>query len=106
MQHAHQNKESMDQGISKEIKEILVNRQACGTQEPKACQALGIACEYDIGLVRNHYVGRTFISPNQNARELKVRCKFNTVRRVVENKIVVLLDDSIVRGTTSKQLIK
>jgi len=58
------------------------------------------------GIIRNHYVGRTFIAPRQQERELKVRCKFNTVRRVIENRIVVLVDDSIVRGTTSKQLIK
>ena len=67
---------------------------------------MGLNCSYEIGIIRNHYVGRTFISPNQDARELKVRCKFNTVRRVLEDRIVFLIDDSIVRGTTSKQLIK
>lgn len=72
----------------------------------KACQEMGLHCTYEIGLIRNHYVGRTFIAPNQNARELKVRCKFNTVKRVLQDRIVVLIDDSIVRGTTSKQLIK
>lgn len=70
------------------------------------CQKLGFPCEYDIGLIRNHYVGRTFISPNQDARELKVRCKFNTLSHVIKDNIVVLVDDSIVRGTTSKLLIK
>jgi amidophosphoribosyltransferase len=72
----------------------------------KECQDMGYACDYEIGLIRNHYVGRTFISPNQNARELKVRCKFNVLGSVVKNNIVVMVDDSIVRGTTSKQLIK
>eukprot|EP00455_Lapot_gusevi_P007397 TRINITY_DN1315_c0_g6_i1.p1 TRINITY_DN1315_c0_g6~~TRINITY_DN1315_c0_g6_i1.p1 ORF type:complete len:520 (+),score=165.27 TRINITY_DN1315_c0_g6_i1:89-1648(+) len=72
----------------------------------KACQAMGLKCSYEVGLIRNHYVGRTFISPNQNARELKVRCKFNTVKRVLNNRVVVMIDDSIVRGTTSKQMIK
>jgi amidophosphoribosyltransferase len=72
----------------------------------KACQQAGLKCSYDIGLVRNHYVGRTFIAPNQNSREIKVRCKFNPLKHVVKDKIVVLVDDSIVRGTTSKLLIK
>lgn len=70
------------------------------------CQRLGYNIRYDIGLIRNHYVGRTFIQPSQEARELKVRCKFNTVKRVVKGKVCVMVDDSIVRGTTSKQLIK
>merc|ERR1712087_618644 len=56
--------------------------------------------------ISNHYVGRTFIQPSQEARELKVRCKFNTVKRVVKGKVCVMVDDSIVRGTTSKQLIR
>ena len=67
---------------------------------------MGIDCTFALGLVRNHYVGRTFIAPTQDARELKVRCKFNTVSRVLAGKVVVLVDDSIVRGTTSTQLVK
>ena len=69
------------------------------------CQKLGYDVRYEIGLIRNHYVGRTFIEPGQNAREMKVRCKFNTVKGVLKDRVVVLVDDSIVRGTTSKQLI-
>ena len=60
----------------------------------------------DIGLIRNHYVGRTFIQPNQKDRELKVRTKFNTVKDVLRNKKIIVIDDSIVRGTTSKKLVK
>ncbi len=66
---------------------------------------MGIDCRYEIGLIRNHYVGRTFIQPGQENRQLKVRMKFNTVRGVIEGRNVVVIDDSIVRGTTSKQLI-
>lgn len=62
--------------------------------------------KYEIGLIRSHYVGRTFISPGQNNRELKVKTKFNTVKGVINDKVVVVVDDSIVRGTTSKSLIK
>lgn len=60
--------------------------------------------KYDIGLIRNHYTGRTFISPGQDRRELKVRVKFNAVKGVVEGKKIVVVDDSIVRGTTSTYL--
>ncbi|HVZ41024.1 MAG TPA: amidophosphoribosyltransferase [Candidatus Kapabacteria bacterium] len=60
---------------------------------------------YEIGLIRSHYVGRTFISPGQANREFKVKTKFNTVRGVLEGQQVVVVDDSIVRGTTSKALV-
>ncbi|MFB3069164.1 MAG: amidophosphoribosyltransferase [Gemmatimonadales bacterium] len=64
----------------------------------------GIKLEH--GLIRNHYVGRTFISPGQLARTEKARIKFNPVREVVDGKSVVVVDDSLVRGTTSKSLVK
>ncbi len=67
---------------------------------------IGTPTKYEIGLIRSHYVGRTFIQPQQDLREMKVRTKFNTVRGVIEGKRVVIVDDSIVRGTTSKQLVK
>lgn len=66
----------------------------------------GHRSKYEIGLIRSHYVGRTFIQPQQDLRELKVRTKFNTVRGVLADKKVVIIDDSIVRGTTSSQLVK
>jgi amidophosphoribosyltransferase len=68
-------------------------------------QKLGYDCKYDIGLIRNHYVGRTFISPGQKSREQKVRTKFNTVKGVIEGRSVIIVDDSIVRGTTSRYLV-
>lgn len=72
--------------------------------------ALGYAQEsgipFDFGLVRNHYVGRTFIEPKQSIRHFGVKVKLNPVRRLVEGKRVVLVDDSIVRGTTSKKIVK
>ncbi len=60
---------------------------------------------YEIGLIRSHYVGRTFIAPGQDKREFKVKTKFNVVRGVLEGNKVVVVDDSIVRGTTSKSLV-
>lgn len=65
----------------------------------------GIRAKFEIGLIRSHYVGRTFIQPAQSNREMGVRFKFNIVKGVLENRTVVLIDDSIVRGTTSRQLI-
>ncbi|MDQ3022543.1 MAG: amidophosphoribosyltransferase [Bacteroidota bacterium] len=59
----------------------------------------------EIGLIRSHYVGRTFIQPGQDKRKMKVKTKFNTVRGVIEDRKVVVVDDSIVRGTTSKLLV-
>ena len=58
-----------------------------------------------MGLIRNHYVGRTFIQPQQSIRGFKVKVKLNTVRSIIEGQRVVLVDDSIVRGTTSKKIV-
>ena len=65
----------------------------------------GINAKFEIGLLRSHYIGRTFIEPGQENRELRVKIKFNPVKGVLKDKIVVVVDDSIVRGTTSRQLI-
>ncbi len=69
-------------------------------------EKLGVNCRLEIGLIRSHYIGRTFIQPGQTKREIGVRIKFNTVKGVLEGRTVVLVDDSIVRGTTSRQLVK
>ncbi len=61
---------------------------------------------YETGLIRNRYLGRTFIRPNPEQRDQGVALKLNPIRGVVENKRVVLVDDSIVRGTTSKRIVK
>jgi amidophosphoribosyltransferase len=61
---------------------------------------------WELGLIRNHYVGRTFIRPTQELRDFSVRKKYNPVRRVLEGKRIVLVDDSIVRGTTMRKLVK
>ncbi|MBQ7386858.1 MAG: amidophosphoribosyltransferase, partial [Clostridia bacterium] len=61
---------------------------------------------YRIGLIKNKYIGRTFIAPGQNVREDKVKIKLNPVSHTVKGKRVVLVDDSIVRGTTCAKLIK
>ena len=74
------------------------------------CAAIGFADEAGVpmrmGLIRNHYVGRTFIQPQQSIRHFSVRVKLNPVRSILEGKRVVLLDDSIVRGTTSRKIVR
>jgi amidophosphoribosyltransferase len=71
--------------------------------------ALGFAersgIPFDHGLIRNHYVGRTFIEPKQNIRHFGVKIKLNPVREILEGKRVVVVDDSIVRGTTSRKIV-
>ncbi len=62
--------------------------------------------DFELGFIRNHYVGRTFIEPTQQERELKVRLKLNPIRELIANKDIIVIDDSVVRGTTSKQIIK
>ena len=66
----------------------------------------GTGVKFDMGLIRNHYVGRTFIEPSQNIRDFGVRIKLNAVKPLLKDKRVVVVDDSIVRGTTSRKIIK
>jgi amidophosphoribosyltransferase len=72
--------------------------------------ALGYAAEsglpYRQALIRNHYVGRTSIEPDQNIRDFGVKLKLNPVRHLLEGQRVVLVDDSIVRGTTSRKIVR
>jgi len=72
--------------------------------------AMGYSAESGIpfrfGLIRNHYVGRTFIEPRQTVRDFGVKLKLNPVRSLLEGKRVVLIDDSIVRGTTSRKIVR
>lgn len=72
---------------------------ACGFAEQ-----LGVP--FEMGIVRNHYVGRTFIEPTQEVRELKVKLKLSPIRKLIEGKRVAIVDDSLVRGTTSRQIVK
>ena len=72
--------------------------------------ALGFAAEsgipFNFGLIRNHYVGRTFIQPEQRVRDFGVRMKLNPVRSLLEGKRIILIDDSIIRGTTSRKIVR
>ena len=62
--------------------------------------------KFELGLIRNHYVGRTFIEPTQSIRSLGVKLKLSSTRSIVKNKIIILIDDSLVRGTTCLKIVK
>lgn len=80
-----------------------------GVPDSSISAAIGYAEEagipYEMGLIKNRYVGRTFIQPSQSLREQGVKMKLSAVRGVVEGKRVVMVDDSIVRGTTSRRIV-
>ncbi|HEV8632097.1 MAG TPA: amidophosphoribosyltransferase [Thermoanaerobaculia bacterium] len=82
----------------------------CPVPDSGVFAALGYAREsglpFEFGLIRNHYVGRTFIEPRSSIRHFGVKVKLNPVREVIGGKRVVLIDDSIVRGTTSKKIVR
>lgn len=81
-----------------------------GVPESGNCAAMGYALQsgipYGTAFVKNAYVGRTFIKPKQKSRESSVRIKLNALREVVEGKRIVMIDDSIVRGTTSDRIVR
>lgn len=81
-----------------------------GVPDSSISAAIGYAEEsgipYEMGLIKNRYIGRTFIQPSQSLREQGVKMKLSPVRGVVEGKRVIMVDDSIVRGTTSKRIVK
>ncbi len=72
--------------------------------------AIGYAAEsgipFRLGLIRNHYIGRTFIEPEQSVRDFGVKLKLNAVHSLLDGKRVILVDDSIVRGTTSRKIVR
>ncbi len=68
--------------------------------------AEGLGVPFEMGIVRNHYVGRTFIEPTQEVRDLKVKLKLSPIKSLIEGKRVAIIDDSLVRGTTSKRIVR
>ena len=82
----------------------------CAVPDSGVPAAIGYAAEsglpFRVGLIRSHYIGRTFIEPEQRVRDFGVKLKLNTVRSVLDGKRVILIDDSIVRGTTSRKIVR
>tara|TARA_Y100000817_G_C16838938_1_gene537102 strand:+ start:25 stop:1491 length:1467 start_codon:yes stop_codon:yes gene_type:complete len=107
-QLAYESRVKMGESLAKEHSvdaDIVV-----GVPDSAIPAAIGYSNEskipYTEGLIRNRYVGRTFISPNQKLRELGVKTKFNVLDQVVKDKKIILIDDSIVRGTTTTRVIE
>jgi amidophosphoribosyltransferase len=104
----HQSRENLGRRLAREAPadaDIVVPVPDSGV-----AAAVGYASEsglpFKFGLIRNHYVGRTFIEPEQNIRDFGVKLKLNPVRSILEGQRVVLVDDSIVRGTTSRKIVR
>lgn len=102
--------------VRKRLGKILADRHPAdgdiviGVPDSSISAASGYAEEshipYEVGLIKNKYIARTFIQPSQELRDTGVRLKLNAVRSIVEGKRVVLIDDSIVRGTTSRRIVR
>lgn len=97
--------------LGKELaKEVLIDADVVtGVPDSSISAAIGFSeatgIPYELGLIKNRYVGRTFIQPSQDLRERGVKMKLSPVRQVVNGKRVVMVDDSIVRGTTSRRIV-
>ena len=96
--------------IDKDNEKVIVisvpdSSNTCAIGYQTQLEKQGISSRLEIGLIRSHYIGRTFIQPGQEKREIGVRIKFNIVKGVLEGRTIVIVDDSIVRGTTSMQLV-
>jgi amidophosphoribosyltransferase len=103
-------------GVRKKLGEQLAKEQPANADLVIAVPDSGVAAAigyshasgipYDVGLIRSHYVGRTFIEPQQSIRHFGVKLKLSAVKEVLKGKRVVVVDDSIVRGTTSRKIVK
>ncbi|MFC2949499.1 amidophosphoribosyltransferase [Virgibacillus sediminis] len=106
--NVHASRKQMGKELAKEAPadaDIVV-----GVPDSSISAAIGYAEEtglpYEMGIIKNRYVGRTFIQPSQELREQGVRMKLSPVRGIVEGKSIVMIDDSIVRGTTSRRIVQ
>jgi amidophosphoribosyltransferase len=106
-ENVYQNREQMGRELAKELPvdaDVVIPVPDSGV-----AAALGYSKEsgipFELGIIRNHYVGRTFIEPTQKIRDLKVKMKLNPIINLIKGKKLVVIDDSIVRGTTSKRIV-
>jgi amidophosphoribosyltransferase len=105
--NVHTARKNMGKQLAREVS--IEADVVTGVPDSSISAAIGFAEEsgipYEMGLIKNRYVGRTFIQPSQSLREQGVKMKLSPVRGVVEGKRVIMVDDSIVRGTTSKRIV-
>ena len=109
--NVHMARKRMGKELAREWKAIGIDADVVtGVPDSSISAAIGFAEEssipYELGLIKNRYVGRTFIQPTQELRERGVKMKLSPVVQVVKGKRVVMVDDSIVRGTTSKRIVR
>jgi amidophosphoribosyltransferase len=103
-------RENMGRLLAKNDNDIIDADMVIPVPDSGVPSALGYAKEsgipFELGIIRNHYVGRTFIEPTQAMRNMKVKMKLSPMKSLIEGKKLVVIDDSIVRGTTSKRIVK
>ncbi len=103
-------REAMGRVLASNDKDMLDADMVIPVPDSGVPSALGYAKEsgipFELGIIRNHYVGRTFIEPTQAMRNMKVKMKLSPMRSLIEGKKLVVIDDSIVRGTTSKRIVR
>jgi len=103
-------REEMGKALALNDKDLLDADMVIPVPDSGVPAALGYAkasgIPFELGIIRNHYVGRTFIEPTQAMRNMKVKMKLSPMKSLIEGKKLVVIDDSIVRGTTSKRIVK
>ncbi len=103
-------RENMGRALAKNDKNLLKADMVIPVPDSGVPSALGYAKEsgvpFELGIIRNHYIGRTFIEPTQAMRNIKVKMKLSPMKSLIEGKSLIVIDDSIVRGTTSKRIVK
>ena len=108
--NVYKTRENMGTILAKNDKDLLNADMVIPVPDSGVPAALGYAKEsgipFELGIIRNHYVGRTFIEPTQAMRNMKVKMKLSPMRSLIEGKSLVVIDDSIVRGTTSKRIVR
>lgn len=106
--NVHQSRYAMGQRLAKEhpAEVDMVVPVPDGGNSAAVGFAAALNLSFQLGLIRNHYVGRTFIEPKQSIRDFGVKVKLNPVRSIIEGKSIALVDDSIVRGTTSRKIVR
>jgi len=108
--NVYKTRENMGRILAKNDKDLINADMVIPVPDSGVPAALGYAKEsgipFELGIIRNHYVGRTFIEPTQAMRNMKVKMKLSPMRSLIEGKSLVVIDDSIVRGTTSKRIVK
>ncbi len=107
----YRTREDMGKELAKnDLKDTIKADMVIPVPDSGVPAALGYSQEsglpFELGIIRNHYVGRTFIEPTQEMRNLKVKMKLNPMRSLIEGKSLIVIDDSIVRGTTSKRIVQ